>query len=295
MALQEDDVLPRDYYTLISTHPVLSIAEEEALFSRIDTLRKKKNRATNALEKEQATESLTKCMHSLISSNLRLVVSIARCFLNRGVSMQDLIDEGTVGLLESAERFDYKKGFRFSTYTTWWIRQAIVKALGNQGSSFRLPAHVIYMLKKQSIAYADLAQEYGREPDLKEISSEIRIPERKLRELMAVAQHASSLDESSEETGKSNHESIIDENSSRRIQEMLNKQLICRTFSTIFNRMSSKEVAVLKLRYGLGDSPRLTLEETCRELGITRERVRQIQKKALAKMRTVKELQHWRA
>lgn len=287
--------LPREYYNYITKHPILKAYEEAQLFKKMDSLYRSLRRATEEMQRDEVEAGITTCKHRIISSNMRLVVSIAKGFVNRSLGMQDLIDEGTVGLIEAVDRFDYKRGFRFATYATWWVRQAIMKSLGNSGSSLRLPVHAIYTLKKHSVTYSDLAQQYGRPPDLHEISSQLQIPEKKLRDLMAVAQRASSLDEAIDETGRSNQDSLVDEKSTREIQGIVDRELICKTLRSAFDRLNAKEVEVLRLRYGLNDSPQLTLEETCRELGITRERVRQIQKKALEKMRGTKELQHWRA
>lgn len=291
----EGNGLPREYYNYITKHPILKSYEEAQIFKKLDSLHKLLRRAKGKAGESEIERDATACKHRIISANMRLVVSIAKGFVNRSLSIQDLIDEGTVGLIEAVDRFDYKRGFRFATYATWWIRQAIMKALGNSGSSLRLPVHAIYTLKKQSMTYSDLAQEYGRPPDLQEISSQLQMPEKKLRDLMAVAQRASSLDEAIDESGRSSHDSLIDEKETRKIQEIVDKELICKTLQSAFGRLSVKEIEVLRLRYGLNDSPQLTLEETCRELGITRERVRQIQKKALEKMRGTKELQHWKA
>ena len=292
--MKEDNTLPREYYRLISENPILKPHEEVHLFSKITGLHGRLSETADQSEKASIQKDIITCKHKIISANMRLVISIAKGFINRGVSTCDLVDEGTVGLIEAAERFDCTKGFRFATYATWWIRQAIVKALGNQGSSLRLPTHAIHTLKKQSIAYSDLAQEYGREPELSEISSRLRIPEEKLRGLMTVAQRACSLDEALEDAGADSHQSLVDEKTSHETQRVLDKEIIYKTLRNAFYRLSDKEIEVLRLRYGLNNSPRLTLEETCRELGITRERVRQIQKKALEKMRSTKEFQNWK-
>jgi len=296
--MREDNSLPSAYHKLIVKYPILDQGEEYKLFEKMGALRNRMNglSVTQQREKAEIERQLIRCKHTLISSNLRLVVSIAKSFINRGVSIQDLIDEGTIGLIEAAERFDYKKGFRFSTYTTWWIRQAMITALGNQGSSFRLPTHIIHTLKKQSITYSDLVQEYGREPKLHEISSQLNIPEKKLRDIIAVSHHVASLDEAMDahNTHSTHGEMLIDKKSSQEIPEVINKELVNKVLSAAFNRLNKREVDVLTLRYGLSDSPQLTLEETCQKLKITRERVRQIQKKALEKIRVIEELKFLR-
>lgn len=287
--------LSKDYHDYISKHPVLKPQEEAQLFKKIHTLSNSLRRAKNEIKKKEFEQDIISCRHRIISANMRLVVSIVKRFLNRNLSMQDLIDEATVGLIEAVERFDYKRGFRFATYATWWIRQAIMKALGNHGSSFRLPIHAIYTLKKQSMTYSELAQEYGRAPFLSEVSSQLAISEKKLGDLMTVAQRATSLDEAMDETGRSPRELLVDEKATGRVQENLDRDSIYRSLQSAFDLLSVRELEVLRLRYGLDDSPRLTLDETCLELGITRERVRQIQKKALEKMRGIEVLQDWKA
>lgn len=288
----EMNELPQAYFKYIAKTPGLTPSEETRLFKKMRALQKEMECATEEDGRKNLQRDVIACRHALISSNMRLVISITKGFINRGVSMSDLVDEGTVGLIEAADRFDHTRGFRFSTYATWWVRQTIVKALGNQGSSLRLPIHAIYTLKKHNMVYSDLAQEYGRPPHLREISSHLRISEKKLHSLMVVAQRASSLDNAMGVGG--GQESLIDERASREIPEVLDQELLSKTLQSALHRLTAKETAVIHLRYGLGNSPRLTLEETCRELGITRERVRQIQKKALGKMRGNKGLRSWK-
>lgn len=286
--------LPNGYYDLIKKYPILSAEREHELFAKKEDLSRKIKKSKSENQIKNLTAEFETVRHTIISSNLRLVVSIAKNFINRGMSIHDLIDEGTIGLIEATERFDYKRGFRFSTYATWWIRQIIIKALGDQGSSLRLPTYILHILKKQSLAYSDLAQQYGREPCLREISSHIHIGENRLREVIHVAQQATSLNEEHKESGKKIIDILIDEKHSHKTDTNIVNHFIFKSIHNLLNNLSPREIQVVKLRYGFGDSPQLTLEETCRVMGITRERVRQIQKKALDKLRVSAEIQDWK-
>ena len=240
---------------------------------------------------DRCSRRISDLQNKIISANLRMVISVAKQYQHRGLTFCDIIDEGTVGLIEATNRFDYRKGFRFSTYAMWWIRQAIVRALGGQGNSFRLPAYIINVISKHSIIYSNLAQEYGRVPRMAEISSNLAIPERRLAEIVNACRIPSSLDKPQGEEERPIVETLVDD---RHTYNGYNGDATVSHAATyvvdkLLTQLTPKEVEVVKYRYGLHGHPELTLEEICRIMGVTRERVRQIQRNALAKLRTYSE------
>ncbi len=240
---------------------------------------------------DRCVRRISDLQNKIISANLRMVISVAKQYQHRGLTFCDIIDEGTVGLIEATNRFDYKKGFRFSTYAMWWIRQAIVRALGGQGNSFRLPAYIINVISKHSIIYSNLAQEYGRVPRMAEISSNLAMPEKRLAEIVNACRIPSSLDKPQGEEERPIVETLVDD---RHTHNGYNGDVTVSHMATyvvdkLLTQLTPKEVEVVKYRYGLHGNPELTLEEICRIMGVTRERVRQIQRNALAKLRTYSE------
>jgi RNA polymerase primary sigma factor len=239
-------------------------------------------------EKAKVENSLVDVKNRIITANLRLVVSIAKKYQHRGLSLIDLIDEGNIGLIEAIDRFDYTRGFKFSTYSTWWIRQSIIKAIANKGRLIRVPIHMLNTIKKCYYVTKQLTQKLGREPTAAEISDQLGVSEDKVLKIMHIAQEPSSLEvpvnpESSSELG----DLIVDTESGdheNAVFFMALQQLI----KQVLNKLSTREKKIIELRFGLDGEGPYTLEETGRMIGITRERVRQIQNSALKKLKNFK-------
>ena len=256
----------RMYFKEIGKVPLLTAEEERDLAIRI----------------EQGDEEAKK---KLCESNLRLVVSIARRYLNRGLSFLDLIQEGNLGLIKAVEKFDYTKGYKFSTYATWWIRQAITRSIADQARTIRIPVHMVETINKLIRISRQLLQEYGREPTSEEIAKEMGISVEKVREIKKISQDPVSLETPiGEEEDSHLGDFIPDEDIPSPVDaaaySMLQKQL-----REVLDTLSEREKKVLILRFGLDDGRPRTLEEVGREFNVTRERIRQIEAKALRKLR----------
>ena len=256
----------RMYFKEIGKVPLLTADEERDLAIRI----------------EQGDEEAKK---KLCESNLRLVVSIARRYLNRGLSFLDLIQEGNLGLIKAVEKFDYTKGYKFSTYATWWIRQAITRSIADQARTIRIPVHMVETINKLIRISRQLLQEYGREPTSEEIAKEMGISVEKVREIKKISQDPVSLETPiGEEEDSHLGDFIPDEDIPSPVDaaaySMLQKQL-----REVLDTLSEREKKVLILRFGLDDGRPRTLEEVGREFNVTRERIRQIEATALRKLR----------
>ncbi len=278
------------YLKQISSYPLLSVDEEQTIGERIQRLRTelgelKSVEPADSVTTREREEELRVCKTRMINSNLRLVVSIAKKYQHRGLSLLDLIDEGNIGLIEAVERFDYTRGCRFSTYGTWWIRQAIIKSLADKGRVIRIPVHMLNTIKKCFYVAKHLTQELGRDPISDEVSDYMNIPSRRVDEIQRLSQDTTSLDVPIDDDNSTRLSDVIEDDQQAQPFDLVFHLTLQDTLDEVLAQLSEREMRIIKLRFGLGGEGPYTLEETGRFLGITRERVRQIQEKALGKLR----------
>ncbi len=256
----------RQYLREIGRVPLLSAEDEIELAKRYEKAEKK--------AKDKLTES-----------NLRLVVSIAKKYIGRGLSLLDLIQEGNQGLIRAVEKYDWRKGFKFSTYATWWIRQAITRAIADQARTIRIPVHMVETINKLYRTSRRLMQELGREPSPEEIGNELDLDAERVREIFKIAQEVTSLETPVGDDQESFLGDFIPDESQLSPVDQASKQLLKDHLDEVLSTLSDREARVLKLRFGLEGNKQMTLEEVGKVFGVTRERIRQIEAKALRKLK----------
>jgi RNA polymerase primary sigma factor len=258
------------YLREISNFSLLSAEEEKVLGSQV---------------KHGSRDEAQEARQRLIEANLRLVVSVAKHYIGQGLSLMDLVQEGNMGLIRAVDRFDYQKGYKFSTYATWWIRQGIRRAITNQSRNIRIPVHMMDTVSRLLRVRNDLTQEYGREPTDEELAAKMQTSPMKVGEIMKAAKQPVSLDAPIGEEGDTDIRDFVEEKRLPQPAEIAIKNTMEEELRDVLATLPPKERRVIELRFGLIDGHSHTLEEVGWEFGVTRERIRQIEGKALRKLR----------
>ena len=284
----------RMYLKEIGKVPLLTGAQEVNLAQRIEKgllASESMEAAVNGLspdEKDQLSATVAdghRAKRQLIEANLRLVVSIAKRYVGRGMLLLDLIQEGNLGLMRAVEKFDYTKGFKFSTYATWWIRQAITRAIADQARTIRIPVHMVETINKVTRVQRQMLQELGREPTVEELGEKLGMPPERVREIQRISQEPVSLEAPVGDEDDSLLGDFVEDPGAIAPADAAARALLTEAVEEALEQLSDRERRVVRLRFGLDDGQLHTLEEVGKEFGVTRERIRQIESKTLAKLR----------
>jgi RNA polymerase primary sigma factor len=280
------------YLKEVSRVPLLTAEEEVELAQRIERGRIAREELARGNASQRRRMELRKLIEDgwaarehLITANSRLVISVAKKYMGRGVPFLDLIQEGNIGLIRATKKFDYRRGHKFSTYATWWIRQAVTRAIADQGRTIRVPVHMGDQINKLLRVQHQLTQRLGREPSVEELANALEVPPKKVENMIQVARRPLSLETPTDDEEDSVLGDFIEDDEAAPPDDTATYNLLREHLSDVLNSLPPREVRILQLRYGLLDGQAYTLEEVGRKMGVTRERVRQIEAQALSRLR----------
>jgi len=280
------------YLKEIGRVPLLNAEEEVSLAKRMERGREARLRLTQGVEDPDERDKLLNgvrdgqaAQEHLIKANSRLVVSVAKKYVGRGVPFLDLIQEGNSGLIRAVKKFDFRRGFKFSTYATWWIRQAVTRAIADQGRTIRVPVHMYEQINRLTRTSRQLVQELGRDPTTEEIAERLGVPPRKVEQIIRVSQRPLSLEMPVGEEEDSYLGDFIEDDEAESPTDSASQTMLRQVIDEIFESLTPREVRILQLRFGLVDGYSYTLEEVGKKFGVTRERIRQIEAQALGRLR----------